>query len=206
MNNDGNQIVRFNLVERLVHWTVAISFVYLALTGLALWSPKLYWLAAVFGGGETIRAWHPWAGVIFSVAFGLMFIKWSAQMLLDSDDVRWLKRAHRYAMHDEESVPESGRFNAGQKMMFWLQGLCCLLLLVSGIVLWLPESTSQMWRLVSVVVHPLAALMSMGLIIVHLYMATIATPGSLRSMIRGWVTPAWANSHHRKWYRKITRN
>src|SRR5688572_31233974 len=60
-----SKVERFSLRERLVHWTVALTFLYAALTGLSLWSPRLYWLAAVFGGGVTVRAWHPLGGLIF---------------------------------------------------------------------------------------------------------------------------------------------
>ncbi len=206
MENTQQKIVRFDLFERVVHWTVAISFVYVALSGLALWSPKLYWLAGLLGGGETIRAWHPWAGVAFSVALLLMFSRWASQMMLDADDRRWLMKSYKYAMHDEEGLPRAGRFNAGQKMMFWLQSICCLILLLSGLVLWFPESMSRGLRLTAILAHPLAALFSLGLIIIHLYMATIATPGSLRSMVHGWVTPGWAKTHHWKWFRKISDN
>jgi len=200
-----NTITRFSYYERVVHWTVALSFVYLALTGLALWSPRLYWLAAVMGGGETVRAWHPWAGVIFSVALGLMFINWARSMWLDGDDCRWLMKAHKYAVHDESELPEAGRFNAGQKMMFWMQCLFALTLLVSGIILWWPEDMSRGWRLAAILLHPVSAILSLAGIIVHFYMATFATPGSLQGMIQGWVSSRWARTHHPKWHREITK-
>lgn len=60
---------RFSFYERVVHWLTALSFLYAALTGLALWSPRLYWIAAVFEGGETVRAWHPLGGrVLYSLS------------------------------------------------------------------------------------------------------------------------------------------
>jgi formate dehydrogenase subunit gamma len=149
-----------------------------------------------------VRQWHPWVGVGFSAALFLMFLNWAGSMFLDADDRRWLRVAHRYAFHDETGVPETGRFNAGQKSLFWIQCLSGLLLLLSGIVLWLPESTSQDLRSVAIIVHPATAIFSMCGIIVHFYMATVATPGSLRGMIQGWVTPEWARAHHAKWYRK----
>ena len=59
------RIERFSFIERMMHWLAALSFLYAALTGLALWSHRLYWLAAVFGGGETVRGWHPWRNSIY---------------------------------------------------------------------------------------------------------------------------------------------
>ncbi len=197
-------VKRFSYYERVVHWTVAITFVYMTLTGLPLWSPRLYWLAAVMGGGETVRAWHPWGGVVFSFALGLMFINWARHMLLDKDDRRWLMRAHKYAMHETSELPDAGRFNGGQKMMFWIQILLTVLLLASGIVLWWPESMPRPWRLAAILIHPASAVLSMGGIIVHFYMATFASPGSLRGMIRGWVDKDWATAHHPKWHREIS--
>src|SRR5437867_12941816 len=88
-----SRLTRFSVTERSVHWLVALSFLYTALTGLALWSPRLFWLASIFGGGTTVRAWHPWGGLFFIVAFTLMFRAWRTQMRLDKDDRRWLRLA-----------------------------------------------------------------------------------------------------------------
>lgn len=202
--NPSKGIQRFTLYERIIHWAVAFSFIYLALTGLALWDTRLYWLAAIFGGGDSIRAWHPWVGLVFTGAFVLMILMWWREMLLDRDDWRWLRLVHRYAQNDEESMPEPGKYNAGQKMLFWSQIVLTVLLLISGIVIWYPEVTSRNWRLAAIVIHSLTAVLSMAVIIVHIYMATAATPGSFRAMIEGWVERGWAAKHHPKWYRKVT--
>jgi formate dehydrogenase subunit gamma len=165
----------------------------------------LYWIAAVFGGGPTVRAWHPWAGVLFVLVFSAMFLSWNRTMRLDSDDRRWLRQAHRYATHDEAGLPEAGRFNAGQKSLFWLQSLNGALLLLSGIVLWWPEAMPRSLRLAAVLVHPATAIIAIGGLIVHIYMGTAAVPEAFRGMIQGWVTREWAASHHPKWYRDINR-
>src|SRR5262245_40732658 len=196
-------ITRFSVAERMTHWLVALRFLYAALTGLALWSPRLYWLAAVFGGGTTIRAWHPWGALLFLLFFLSMFRSWRTEMRLDSDDRRWLRKAHRYAAHDYSALPEAGRFNAGQKSLFWVQAVNGFFLLLSGIVLWWPESMPRLLREIAVLVHPLTAVVAIGGLIVHIYMGTAATPGAFRGMTQGWVKPAWAESHHPKWYREI---
>jgi formate dehydrogenase subunit gamma len=203
--NDTAKVVRFTLAERMIHWIVALSFLYAALTGLSLWSPRLYWLAAVFGGGVTTRAWHPLGGLLFVAVFAAMFIFWKRQMRLDSDDRRWLRLAHRYAAHDYAALPEAGRFNGGQKSLFWLQSLNGVLLLLSGIVLWWPESMSRALREAAVLVHPFACILAIAGLIVHIYMGTAATSGAFRGMTQGWVKPKWAASHHAKWYREIDR-
>ena len=197
------QIPRFDAAERTVHWAAAISFLYVALTGLALWSHKLYWLAWVFGGGPTVRAMHPWGGVVFVLVLALMFRRWASQMKLDADDRVWLRNARQYAVHDEIGMPEAGRFNAGQKMLFWLQSVAAILLLASGIILWFPDVMPRGLRLAAVLIHPLSAIAAIGGIIVHIYMGTAAVPEAFRGMIQGWVRPRWAASHHPKWYREM---
>jgi len=200
-----DRIPRFSLAERIVHWSVAASFLYAALTGLALWSPHLYWLAIVLGGGPTTARWHPWAGVLFAAIFTRMFLAWRRQMRLDADDRLWLRHSRSYAMHQESGVPESGRFNAGQKALFWTQTTSGLVLLASGVVLWWPEAMPRALRVAAVLVHPVAALLSIGGLIVHIYMGTAAVPGAFRSMVRGWVRPGWARAHHAKWHRETQR-
>jgi len=197
-----DRMERFSLAERVSHWLVAISFVYAGLSGTALWSRSMWWTAGVLGGGDLIRAWHPIAGVIFSLLLARLFYMWNRVMRLDREDREWLKVGHKYAMHIEEGVPESGRFNAGQKSLFWLQSTSATLLFASGIVLWFPEIMPRTLRLAAVLVHPLAALASLGGIIVHIYMSTLVVPGAVHAMTRGWVTPEWARSHHPKWYRE----
>ncbi len=203
--NIKDRIARFSFTERAVHWMAAISFMYSALTGLALWSPYLFWLAGVFGGGVATRAGHPWGGVVFAAVLGVMFRSWARQMRLDADDRQWLRQAHRYAVHEEAGLPEAGRFNAGQKMLFWTQSAAAVALFGSGLVLWWPEIMPRGMRLAAVLLHPAAAVVALGAIIVHIYMGTAAVPGAFRGMIEGWVRPGWAAAHHRKWYREVTR-
>ena len=203
--SSDRRVERFSFSERAIHWMAAISFLYAALTGLALWTPHFFWLAGVFGGGETVRWGHPWGGVIFAVVLGFMFRNWARQMRLDADDKVWLRKAHKYAVHDEEGLPEAGRFNAGQKMLFWVQAACTLLLFASGIVLWFFEAMPRSLRLAAILIHPAVAVASIGGIIVHIYMGTAAVPEAFRGMIQGWVKPGWAASHHPKWYREISK-
>ena len=93
-------------------------------------------------------------------------------------------------------LPEAGRFNAGQKDVVLGAVGRPLVLFASGLVLWWPELMPRALRLAAVLVHPLAAIASIGGIIVHIYMGTAAVPGALRGMIQGWVSPGWAASHH----------
>lgn len=202
MKSPEIRIPRFDAYERVMHWMSALSFLYAALTGLAIWSPKLYWIASFFGGGAVIGGTHPWSGLLFSAAIGWMFLRWAKTMGLDADDRVWLTRLDKYVTHQHSALPGSGRFNAGQKMLFWSQIATTILLFASGIILWFPEWMPRNLRLFAIALHPLAAIGSIGGIIVHIYMGTAAVPHSMRAMLRGWVVPEWARFHHPKWYRQ----
>ncbi len=199
------RLARFSLAERLIHWSVALSFLYAALTGIGLWSPRLYWVAAIFGGGATVSAWHPLGGLLFALVFSLMSSRWHRQMRLDADDRLWLRHGHRFILHEEFGVLESGRFNGGQKALYWMQAASAVILVLSGLVLWFPEVMPRGVRLAAVLLHPVAAVASLTGLIVHVYMGTAAIPGALRSMIEGYVSRGWAATHHPKWYREVTR-
>lgn len=201
----GGRIERFSFTERAVHWMAALSFLYAALTGLALWTPSLFFLASLFGGGEAVRRWHPWGGVVFAVVLGAMFRNWASDMKVDAEDREWLRNAHRYAAHDDRGLPEPGRFNAGQKLLFWIQAIAALVLFASGVVLYWPELMPRGLRLLAVLVHPGAAVVAMAGILVHVYMGTAAVPEALRGMIQGSVSEAWARAHHPRWYRGIAK-
>ncbi|MEW5975847.1 MAG: formate dehydrogenase subunit gamma [Acidobacteriota bacterium] len=199
------QFERFTFSERMAHWMAALSFVYAALTGLALWSYSLYWLAGVFGGGPAVRWGHPWGGTAFALVLTFIFKKWARQMRLTAEDRTWIRKAHQYAIHNHHVLPEAGRFNGGQKMLFWLQSVSTLVLLASGVVLWWPEWMPRPLLTAAILAHPCAAVAAIAGIILHIYMGTAAVPGALRAMVRGVVSSQWAASHHPKWYREISK-
>lgn len=200
----GREIQRFTLRERIVHWSVALSFVVLTLTGLAFFSPKLFWLTSLFGGGQFSRILHPWVGVFFAVVFLALGVPWLRDMMVKPWDRQWLAHWRDYLTHREDVLPEAGRFNAGQKSLFWTQAVSGLLLLLSGIPLWFPQSFSLGLKGWSILIHEAAALAAIVAFIAHIYMALFQVPGALKGMTRGIVTRGWARVHHPRWYREVT--
>src|SRR5579864_5258901 len=85
----NGRVLRYSFRERLVHWVSGVSYVYLLLTGLAFWSPWLFWIAVVLGGGTISRVLHPWAGVIFFFSVLWMYAKWGPQMRSTERDKEW---------------------------------------------------------------------------------------------------------------------
>ena len=200
-------IRRYTLSERIHHWLGAFTYIYCLITGLAFWSPYMYWLAAVVGGGPTARFWHPWFGLAFAVSMFWMYRMWDRDMQITEADRRWSKAMEYYIKNEDEKLPPEGRFNYGQKLFFWLMFYGIILLLISGVGLWFVESIpwSLRWlRYLSVTVHVIAALATIGGFIIHVYMGTAMVRGGFTSIIRGEVSTTWAKTHHRLWYEQVT--
>ena len=202
------RVLRYTFHERFIHWMAGLSYIYLLLTGLAFWSPWLFWIAAIFGGGTIARELHPWIGLIFVVAVLLMFRMWSTQMRETEVDKQWWDAIGHYIRNEEDQVPTVGRFNGGQKLLFWGFFWCGLLLFLSGLILWFPHWIPwnlRFLRYIAVLVHASSALITIALFIIHVYMGTLLERGSFGSVIRGDVSANWAKRYHGIWYDKVMR-
>lgn len=197
-------IVRYRPAERINHWIVALLFVLLALSGLGFFFPPFFWLTGVFGTPPLARILHPFTGVLMFLAFVLQFFRYWHHNLFDSEDAKWLKAAGRVLRGHEEG--DIGKYNAGQKGMFWLMTVCLLLLLASGIVIWRPYFAPSfpipVIRL-ALLTHAVTAIALIIAIMVHIY-AALWVKGTIRAMVEGVVTFAWAKKHHPRWYREVT--
>ena len=207
VDDRSGRILRYTLRERVHHWVGSLFYVYCLITGLAFWSPYMYWLAAIVGGGPTARFWHPWFGLAFTVSMFWMYRMWDRDMQITEVDRRWSKAMGHYVKNEDEKLPPVGRFNYGQKLFFWLMFYGIILLLISGVGLWFVESIpwSLRWlRYLSVTVHVTAALATIGGFIIHVYMGTAMVRGGFTSIVRGEVSKTWAKTHHRLWYEQVT--
>ncbi len=200
-----NDIVRYRAPTRINHWIVALSFVLAALSGLALFHPALFPLAGLFGGGPWTRILHPFIGVVMVIAFALLAARMGRDNRLDANDRAWLGKVGDVIRNREENLPEVGRFNAGQKLLFWVLVTCLLVLLLSGVVIWrawfshyFPIGVIRL----SSLAHALFGLVLVCSIVVHIY-AAIWVKGSFRAMSEGKVSHGWAWKHHRGWFRDV---
>jgi len=202
-----DEVQRYNFAERAYHWINAIAYTYLMLTGLAIFTPLAYWLAYVLGGPTTIRYWHPWIGLVYLATIFWMHRMWKRDMQKIPEDERWSKNLRAYAENRDELMPPQGRFNAGQKQFWWVMLYCTFILLVTGIIMWIPERMPREfhWVLpITVFIHSATALITIAAFIIHVYMSVWVTPGSVKGMVEGHVSTTWARTHHRLWYEKIT--
>jgi len=206
--DDGERIQRYTLGERVNHWIAGLTYIYVLITGLAFWSPYMFWLAVLVGGGAAARFWHPWLGLVFAASVFWMYKLWRGDMIITKEDRAWHGAVEHYIRNEDENLPPIWRFNWGQKLFFWLMFYGAILLLLSGCGLWWVESIpwSLRWlRYLSVAVHVIAALATIGGFIIHIYMGTAMVRGGFTSIIRGEVSPAWAKMHHRLWYEQVTK-
>ncbi len=204
MRRNPRDLQRYTASERLNHWIVGICFILLALSGLAFFHPAFYPLVQLLGGGPWARILHPYIGVVMFLFFLVMIVRFAALNLIERRDMEWLKNVGKMVDGDDHDMPEQGKYNGGQKLVFWGFVLCMLLLIVSGVVMWRAWWTPpvDMVRLASVV-HAAIAVIMLAIFILHVY-AAIWTRGTIRAMLYGTVTRAWAKQHHRGWYRKVT--
>ncbi|MBD9501324.1 formate dehydrogenase subunit gamma [Pseudomonas sp. PDM17] len=198
-------IQRYNANERSNHWMVAILFFLAGLSGLALFHPAMFWLTNLFGGGPWTRILHPFLGVAMFLFFLGLVIRFAHHNLVEKRDVQWLKQWKDVVTNREENLPEVGRYNAGQKLLFWTLLLCMLVLLVTGFVMWRAYFSHffgiNLIRIASLL-HALAAFVLICSILVHIY-AGIWVKGSMGAMLYGWVSRGWARKHHAAWLKDV---
>jgi formate dehydrogenase subunit gamma len=202
-----NRIVRYVFRERLMHAAAALSYLYLLLTGLAFWTPGLYWIAVVLGGGYLSRLLHPWVGLVFAGTLVWMFVTWRRDMRATPEDRAWRKAIGHYIRNEDEKVPPVWRFNYGQKQLFWLMVWGGAALLLSGLVMWFVAPIPwdlRLLRYTATIVHAVAALLTIAGFIIHVYMGVAVVPGGLDAVIHGEVTEEWARHHHRLWLAQVT--
>lgn len=204
MIRDPKDLQRYTAPERANHWVVGICFILLALSGLALFHPAFFPLAQLFGGGVWARILHPFIGVLMTLSFLGLFFRFRALNVMTPTDREWLSRIGEMASGNDHGMPEQGKYNGGQKLMFWVMAASVLLLFASGILIWrayfgFPIDLVR----VGAVVHAAVAAILIAFIIIHVY-AAIWVKGTIRAMWYGTVTRAWAKQHHRAWYRQMT--
>ncbi len=199
-------IQRYGDRTRLNHWFVAILFICAGLTGLAVFHPSMYFLSNLFGGGQWTRILHPFFGLLMVLGFVFLFFQVVRDNFWTREDTQWVKQAPDLLKGDEEAMPPVGKYNAGQKIVFWIFGISLLLLLVTGFMFWRPwfaEFFPIPVRRIAVLVHAVSATVLIISVIIHIY-AAIWVKGSVGAMTRGTVSEGWARKHHPLWYRKIT--
>ncbi len=199
----GNEIVRHRRASRLIHWSVAITFFICLLTGMPIWTPLFGWMAHLVGGLSVARVIHPWAGIAFGLASVVMFFHWLSDMHFLPSERGWLGPKMFEYMRYESDDSDVGKYNGGQKLLFWAVSLGMVGLLFSGLLMWFPSAFPRLPLEFAYIIHDVTFILFAVAIVFHIYLGTAAEPGTFGSMIRGTVTRQWARLHHPRWYREV---
>lgn len=197
---------RYKPADRANHWFVALMFFLAGLSGLALFHPSLFFLSNLFGGGSWDRVLHPFMGVVMFLAFlGMLRRVWKDNHFTDTDR-QWRQHMGDLLGGNKAAMPPIGKYNWGQKMVFWLMLWSLLVLLVTGVLFWRPwfdgYFSIEVQR-AGLLLHAAAAVVLIVVTIVHIY-AAIWVKGTMRAMTRGSVTEGWARLNHPLWHKEMT--
>jgi formate dehydrogenase subunit gamma len=203
----NGMIQRYKDGDRMNHWAIAILFVAAGLSGLAFFHPSLYFLTNLFGGGVWTRILHPFIGVLMFIAFLWLFLKvWRDNVMNDADKA-WRAKMGDMLRGDKSGMPPVGKYNAGQKLVFWAMAISLAVLLITGLMFWRPWFAPyfpvNVIRAASLL-HAIAAVVLILSAIMHVY-AAIWVKGTMRAMTRGTVTESWARLNHPLWYEEMKR-
>jgi formate dehydrogenase subunit gamma len=204
----GRTILRFASFERFIHWTVAVSFILLALTGLNLLYGRYVvkpWMGADTFAMVTLagKFVHNYIGLLFILGLTIMFLIWIRQNVPTRIDLIWLAKGG--GMFKRGVHPPARKFNAGQKIVFAAVIIGGALLSYSGLNLMFPftlETTVQDMQQTQLL-HAIGALALTAVIIAHIYIGTIGMEGAIDAMWSGRVEENWAREHHNLWFKEL---
>ena len=190
--------------ERVVHWLMALSCILLLITGLGMMFQTFNFIGAFFGGLKSLKLVHNFCGLVFAVALVLAVRMWwkEAGVFVFPEDLEWIKVAGGYLWHVDK-VPETGKYNPGQKLFFLTVAAAGAMMIVTGLIMWFPthlptELVRWMYPL-----HALGFVAIFAFFFIHLYLGTIGNPGTVQAMIHGWVTRGWLKKQHPGWLHKM---
>jgi len=181
ISHDGDKVLYYTRPNRVMHIVAAISFTLLVLSGLIML------FGAVFGGGSFVRLaryLHIGGAVVFTANLLFMFYDWSKDMLPAAYDLQWMLKAGGYLSKEKKKVP-AGKFNAGQKIWFWMASIGGAVMAFTGYFLWSFSAELDTIRIYSLI-HSFLGAGLVGFFIIHVYMVLFAIKGSLDSMKTGF--------------------
>ncbi|HYP71489.1 MAG TPA: formate dehydrogenase subunit gamma [Variovorax sp.] len=206
----GRKIERFTPFERATHWSNASAFVVLAISGIVMAFGKFF-LLPVLGGAlfgwltYALKTIHNFVGPLFVLTLAFMIVTFFRDNLPRKGDLNWLLKGG--GLFGGKSEPRSHRFNAGEKIVYWV-GMLVLGSVVVGSGLFLDKllpgfvyTRGEMQ--VAHMIHATATLLMMALIMGHIYIGTLGMKGAYRAMREGYVDETWAREHHQDWYEDI---
>jgi len=198
----GRRIVRFNAFERFIHWMTATCFIILALSGLNITFGKPLLMPLI--GEGAFAAWSQWSKYAhnylsfpFAIGVFVIFLIWIAGNIPNKVDIEWAKRGGGIVGRDH---PPAYRFNAGQKMIYWIVVIGGTAVAVTGYLLMFPFYATDMQGMqLAQTVHAIIAVLFVAAMLAHIYIGTIGMEGAFEAMGEGTVDVNFAREHHALW-------
>ena len=213
----GVEVERHNATARFIHWFLAVTFIALGITGLILLFGRVALIPLIgkeaFGVvARVCKEVHNFVGPVFPVAIILVFFNLIRGNLYERGDIKWILKGGGFFGGGH---PSAGKFNPGEKILFWLTIFLGIGISVTGYILDFPVIASwvvsvspdfSQYRHVmefSHVVHTIIAIVFIALVFGHIALATVLVPGTLSGMTTGKVDVNWAKEHHDRWHAEI---
>ena len=198
-----SEMVRKASTEEIVnHWIMAVSCILLIITGYGFLF-QLKALGGLFGGFNVMRVVHNWSGVIFIVSLlATMFNYLHESLSLGADDWNWIKMGGGYLSKGPVKAPPMGKLNTGQKLYYLVILAAGILIAGSGFSIWLIQGHRTLTQ-ASHLVHNLAFIVFVVAVPAHIYLGTLANPGSFRIMVYGTVPVEFARKKYPKWMKEM---
>ena len=198
----GRRIVRFNAFERFIHWMTATCFIILAISGLNITFGKPLLMPLI--GEPAFAAWSQWAKYAhnylsfpFTIGVFIIFLMWIGGNIPNKVDVEWAKRGGGIVGHDH---PPAYRFNAGQKMIYWVVVIGGTAVAITGYLLMFPfYATDIQGMQLAQTIHAIVAVLFVAAMLGHIYIGTVGMEGAFEAMGDGTVDVNWAKEHHALW-------
>ncbi|TCS81275.1 formate dehydrogenase subunit gamma [Tepidibacillus fermentans] len=206
--NKKYKVFRYTLGDRLMHWSVAIGFILLAITGFMIFFQGSAFLLTS-GLGKGIRILHRVGAVLF-VAAPLIYLlfsnkrwSWLEVFQWDQSDLGWLKAAPKHYFIGGDSMPPQKKYNTGQKLYYLFVVIFGPILALSGFALWFDWFKEN--RFIMLLIHDIAALILVAFFFVHVYLSAIHPREriSLEAMTTGYMDQEYAEHHHKLWYDEV---
>jgi formate dehydrogenase subunit gamma len=201
----GQKVPRFNAFERFSHWLTAISFVVLGLTGLNITFGKILLLPVIgpeaFSSMSQVAKYtHNFVSASFVIGLVLIVALWIRDNAPRKVDIEWVKQGGGFI---KSKHAPSGRFNAGEKLVFWFSLGAGVAVIISGYLLMFPFYVTDIAGMqISQIVHAVVAVLFIAVIIAHIYIGTLGMEGAFEAMATGEVDLNWAKEHHDHWLEK----
>ncbi|HNQ84454.1 MAG TPA: formate dehydrogenase subunit gamma [Deltaproteobacteria bacterium] len=187
--------------ERVVHWVLAASCLFCIITGVGLMFHSWSFIPTLLGGHYAAKLMHIYSGLIFGGMLVYSYYLWKKDCEFEQPDLQWVLKAGGY-LWPVKDLPPVYKYNAGQKAFFWCLIACGIVIVVTGLFMWLwnPAAVPVVLARIMYMLHAGAVVVLAAFIMIHIYLGTAGNPGTVSAMITGYVSKAWCQTHCPRWY------